>query len=43
LTDAKTHWDRVYSTRESADLSWFQLEPATSLRLLDRAGVTAST
>ena len=30
------HWDEVYDSRSSTDLSWFEPEPATSLRLLER-------
>ena len=33
LTRAE-HWDAVYATKAPDDLSWFQREPAVSLRLL---------
>jgi SAM-dependent methyltransferase len=36
----KAHWDRVYATKASDAVSWFQPEPATSLCLFDAAGVT---
>lgn len=29
-----THWDEVYLSRSPDDVSWFEAEPATSLRLL---------
>jgi SAM-dependent methyltransferase len=33
------HWDEVYGTKAEDAVSWFQEEPATSLRMLDEAGV----
>jgi SAM-dependent methyltransferase len=36
----KAHWDRVYATKASDAVSWFQPEPALSLRLLVAAGMT---
>jgi SAM-dependent methyltransferase len=39
----QTHWDRIYATKESHQVSWFQPEPTTSLRLLDAAGMTTSS
>jgi hypothetical protein len=41
--DTKTHWERLYSTRQSAEVSWFQSIPAPSLSLLERAGISAHT
>lgn len=41
--DRKTHWDRVYTTKASDEVSWYQPEPTTSLRLLEKAGLTAAT
>ena len=41
--DPQAHWDRVYTTKASEELSWFQPEPAISLQLLDRSGLTAVT
>jgi hypothetical protein len=35
----KAHWDRVYETKGPTELSWFQPEPAPSLRLLDAVGL----
>ena len=31
---AARHWDAVYRIHASNELSWFQAEPVTSLRLL---------
>jgi hypothetical protein len=41
--DAKTHWERVYSSKRSDELSWYQANPDPSLRLLDHVGVGPST
>ena len=29
------HWERVYATRLTSEVSWYQREPATSLRLIE--------
>jgi ubiquinone/menaquinone biosynthesis C-methylase UbiE len=34
--DATEHWDGIFQTRRTEDVSWFQAVPATSLRLLQR-------
>ncbi|MGH7759774.1 MAG: class I SAM-dependent methyltransferase, partial [Candidatus Dormibacteria bacterium] len=39
MTDAAAHWDTVYSTKGAKEFSWFQEDPATSVRLL-RVGFT---
>jgi hypothetical protein len=41
--DRKVHWDRVYTTKASAEVSWFQPEPTLSLQLLESSGLTAAT
>jgi len=41
--DRKAHWDRVYATKASEEVSWFQPEPTVSLRLLERSGLTVAT
>jgi SAM-dependent methyltransferase len=33
-TDRRSHWQRVYTQRSPADLSWYQREPTYSLRLI---------
>jgi SAM-dependent methyltransferase len=43
VMDRKTHWDGVYTTKASDEVSWFQSEPTVSLRLLERSGLTAET
>lgn len=37
--DRKHHWERVHQTKAETGVSWFQLEPAMSLRMLDAAGL----
>lgn len=37
------HWQRVYRTKGERDVSWFQAEPAMSLRLIEAAGLTRDT
>ncbi|OFV92575.1 MAG: SAM-dependent methyltransferase [Acidobacteria bacterium RIFCSPLOWO2_02_FULL_64_15] len=39
----KAHWDRIYASKTAEDVSWFQLTPATSLRLLEAANVGLSS
>ena len=41
--DRKQHWERVYRTKASGEVSWFQAEPVVSLRLLDAAGLGRGT
>jgi len=41
--DRKAHWNRVYATKASNELSWFQREPTVSLRLLERSALSAAT
>ncbi|HEY5247050.1 MAG TPA: class I SAM-dependent methyltransferase [Dermatophilaceae bacterium] len=33
-TSSEEHWEQVYRSRPSTEVSWFQAEPATSLRLI---------
>ena len=41
--DRKSHWERVFATKASDVVSWFQPEPTGSLRLLDAAGMTTAS
>jgi hypothetical protein len=41
--DRKAHWDHIYATKASGDVSWYQAEPTVSLGLLERSGLTAAT
>ncbi|MCU4652568.1 class I SAM-dependent methyltransferase [Roseibacterium sp. SDUM158016] len=35
MSTRKDHWERVYAERSEIDLSWFEAEPALSLRLIE--------
>jgi SAM-dependent methyltransferase len=39
----KTHWEEVYATKASDEVSWFQAEPTLSLALLQEVGSGASS
>lgn len=41
--DAKSHWEHVYDTKDSQDVSWYQLVPTASLTLLDRVPIGGNT
>jgi len=34
MADRSDHWENVYATKRSTDVSWYQPEPETSLRLI---------
>jgi len=38
--ERRSHWDTVYNSKASDEVSWFQREPTQSLELLHRFGVT---
>ncbi len=35
----KAHWERVYKTKASTELSWYEAHPETSLRLIANVGL----
>ena len=37
------HWNRVYDTKRSDEVSWYEPSPAASLALIDVAGFAPST
>ncbi|NIN10132.1 MAG: methyltransferase domain-containing protein [Gemmatimonadales bacterium] len=37
--DRKEHWNGVYQSRDSAELSWYEPEPGVSLQLIEAAGL----
>ena len=39
---AGEHWDGVYATRSTTEVSWYERAPATSLRLIDALGLGSS-
>ena len=40
--DAKTHWEKVYTTKEPERLSWYRAHLETSLALIERAAHSRS-
>ena|SRR5258706_391419 len=38
----KTHWEHIYQTKESEQVSWYQLHPRLSLRYIQNTGVAKS-
>jgi SAM-dependent methyltransferase len=42
LTRRTAHWEEVYRTRNPAEVSWYQADPAVSLRLIEQTGVGRS-
>ena len=40
--ERKEHWEHAYETNPPDDVSWFQQEPALSLRLIAKTGVGTS-
>jgi SAM-dependent methyltransferase len=40
---AREHWNHLYETKASEAVSWFQLEPETSLKLLSAAGLNGTS
>ena len=38
--DKKNHWEGVYTKKIPAEVSWYQLEPAISLKLITSAGIS---
>ncbi|MEE8119277.1 MAG: class I SAM-dependent methyltransferase [Gammaproteobacteria bacterium] len=43
VSDPKTHWEQVYSSKSSDSVSWFQKNPATSLALISTCNPDATT
>ncbi|MCW8925846.1 MAG: class I SAM-dependent methyltransferase [Xanthomonadales bacterium] len=39
VVDTKGHWENVYAGKPATQVSWYQPEPALSLRLIHEAGV----
>jgi ubiquinone/menaquinone biosynthesis C-methylase UbiE len=40
--ETKTHWEEVYETKNSTEVSWFQVHPELSLQFIERTGVGKS-
>ena len=41
--DTQRHWERVYVSKQSTEVSWYQPRPQRSLQLIEDAGVPADT
>lgn len=41
--DVKTHWEKVYQTKDPEAVSWYRLHLETSLALIERTGVGHSS
>jgi SAM-dependent methyltransferase len=39
MTDRKNHWEKVYRDKSSLEVSWFEENPALSLRLIDETRI----
>jgi hypothetical protein len=39
----KAHWEHIFETKVPTDVSWFEAQPAISLRLLEAAGLNAAS
>jgi SAM-dependent methyltransferase len=40
---SKEHWERIYRTKREQEVSWFEALPATSIELLEAAGLGPET
>jgi hypothetical protein len=38
----QAHWEQIY-TKPSDEVSWYELKPVTSLRLIEQAGMSPAT
>lgn len=43
IQERERHWNTVYASRASDEVSWFQRTPATSLQLIEAAGAGPGT
>ncbi len=43
MSDRTSHWQNVYTTKAETDVSWYQDDPATSLRLIHDANATPAS
>lgn len=39
MADLVNHWESVYAARNAHEVSWYQIRPDTSLRLIDKLGI----
>jgi SAM-dependent methyltransferase len=43
VSERSDHWERIYATRPAAEVSWYESEPTTSLRLIEARASGPST
>ena len=41
--DRQQHWDKVFKSKASDDVSWFEALPETSMRMLEASGLNVDT
>ena len=41
MSERQSHWERVYTSNNENEVSWFQANPATSVELIRATGATA--
>jgi SAM-dependent methyltransferase len=39
VSDSKSHWERIYETKDPTEVSWYQATPERSLALIDGIGL----
>lgn len=39
MENAKQHWEQIYASRSPEEVSWYQTDPRSSLRLIDDADI----
>ncbi len=37
--DVKSHWEEIYKTKPSTEVSWYQTRPSLSLKLIEATGI----
>jgi trans-aconitate methyltransferase len=43
MSEQQDHWEGVYTSRPSTDVSWYERDPATSLRLIEQVAAKQSS
>jgi SAM-dependent methyltransferase len=43
MSERQSHWERVYTSKNETEVSWFQERPETSLNLIRQTGATAES
>ncbi|MDA3893114.1 MAG: class I SAM-dependent methyltransferase [Salinivirgaceae bacterium] len=40
MTELKKHWNKIYAKKHDSEVSWYQLNPETSLNLIQKYSIT---